>query len=205
MACEVCRAPGRRSARRAAHPEMAECRRAGGWETNTCGGRDAPGRKCLAAFGERHESTGAVSLSVPGGMALASRVVATQPEWPHPLGPHAASHHSLAAFAYRLSSLSSPPYGRPHLRQEPDAVAPLVRIRGGGCDRSHDPYSDFHRARFAIQVRVFVCGDNLHIYTQKKVTGSRDGFPQLHRRALFQQDYSRSSPALSLGPTTCIP
>src|SRR2546425_1259476 len=160
MACEVCRAPGRRSTRRAAHPEMVECRRAGGWETNTCGGRDAPGRKCFAAFGERHESTGAVSLSVPGGMALASRVVATQPEWPHPLGPHAASHHSLAAFAYRLSSLSSPPHGRPHLRQEPDAVAPLVgSVEGVVSD--HDSYSDLSRSRFGprrlLLAFFFVC------------------------------------------------
>ena len=53
MACEIHRASDCRPARRATDPEMAECRRAGGWETNTGGGRDAPGRKCLAAFGER--------------------------------------------------------------------------------------------------------------------------------------------------------
>ena len=35
MACEVRRAPDRRSARRATDPEMAQRRRAGGWETNT--------------------------------------------------------------------------------------------------------------------------------------------------------------------------
>src|ERR1700693_4184051 len=45
-----------RSARCAAHPEMAEGRRAGGWERNTDGGRDAPGWQCLAAFGERLSS-----------------------------------------------------------------------------------------------------------------------------------------------------
>src|SRR5439155_26982470 len=56
MAGEVRGAPDRRSARCAAHSEMAERRRAGGWETNTDGGRDAPGRKCLAAFGERLSS-----------------------------------------------------------------------------------------------------------------------------------------------------
>src|SRR5215831_11293541 len=83
-----------------------------------------------------HEPTGAVSLSVPSGTALVSRAVAAQPEWTPALGPHAASHHPLAAYAYRLSSLSSPPHGRHHLRQEPDAVVPLVRIRGGGCERS---------------------------------------------------------------------
>ena len=53
MAGEIHRAPDRRSARRAADPEMAQRRRAGGWETNTGGGRDAPGRQCLAAVGER--------------------------------------------------------------------------------------------------------------------------------------------------------
>src|SRR5229473_7450136 len=56
MAGEVRRTPGCRPARRAAHPEMAEGRRAGGWETNTDRGRDAPGRKCFAAFGKRLSS-----------------------------------------------------------------------------------------------------------------------------------------------------
>src|SRR6266436_6312731 len=80
-----------------------------------------------------HEQLGAGSFSIPSGTALASRAVAAQPERSRTLGPHAAPHHSLAASAYRLSSLSSPPHGRPHLRQEPDAGIPLVRIRGGGC------------------------------------------------------------------------
>src|SRR5207249_2681508 len=51
MAGEVHRAPGGGPARRAAHLEMVESWRAGGWETNPCGGRDAPRRKCFAAFG----------------------------------------------------------------------------------------------------------------------------------------------------------
>src|SRR6266481_5861046 len=59
----------------------------------------------------------AVDLSVPSGTALASRAVAAQPKRPRPLGSHAA-------------------HGRPHLRQEPDAVVPLVRSRGGGCEQS---------------------------------------------------------------------
>src|SRR6266850_1421634 len=45
-----------RSARCAAHPEMAERRRAGGWEANTRGKRHAPRRKCFAAFGQRLSS-----------------------------------------------------------------------------------------------------------------------------------------------------
>src|SRR5579864_6885187 len=39
-------------------------------------------------------------------------------------------------FAFRLPSLSSAAHGRRHLRQEPDAGKPLVRIRGGGCEQS---------------------------------------------------------------------
>src|SRR6266404_4945224 len=35
---------------------MVESRRTGGWETNTDGGRDAPRRKCFAAFGQRLSS-----------------------------------------------------------------------------------------------------------------------------------------------------
>src|SRR5467141_3123302 len=83
-----------------------------------------------------HEPTGVVSLSVPSGTALASRAVAAQPKRPRALGSHATPHHSLAASAYHLSSLSPATHGRPHLRQEPDAGIPLVRIRGGGYERS---------------------------------------------------------------------
>src|SRR5881628_1718997 len=53
MVGEIHRAPDSRSARRATHSEMAESRRAGGWETDTRKGGDAPGRKCIAAFGKR--------------------------------------------------------------------------------------------------------------------------------------------------------
>ena len=52
MAGEVHRAPDCGPARRAAHPEMAERRRAGRWETLAGGGRNAAGRKCIAAAGE---------------------------------------------------------------------------------------------------------------------------------------------------------
>ena len=52
MAGEVHRASGCRPARHTAHPEMAESRRAGGWEMDTDGGRDAARRQCVAAFGE---------------------------------------------------------------------------------------------------------------------------------------------------------
>src|SRR5438093_13597074 len=56
MAGEVRRASGGGPTRRAAHPEMAERRRVGGWETNPGGRRDAPGRQCLAVAGQRLSS-----------------------------------------------------------------------------------------------------------------------------------------------------
>src|ERR1700720_2136151 len=88
-----------------------------------------------------HEPTCAAHISVPSGAALALRAVAAKSERPRPLGPHAAPHRSLAATAFRLSSLSPAPHGRRYLRQEPDAGNPLVRIRGGVMG-NHDPYSD---------------------------------------------------------------
>src|ERR1700677_4952334 len=45
-----------RGARRATDPEMAQRGRAGGWETNTHGRRNAPGRQCFAAVGQRISS-----------------------------------------------------------------------------------------------------------------------------------------------------
>src|SRR5882762_3544149 len=83
-----------------------------------------------------HEHTGAAALSLPSRVALALRAVAAQPERPRSLGSYAAPHHSLAASAFRLSSLSPAPHERHHLRQEPDAGNPLVRICGGGREQS---------------------------------------------------------------------
>src|SRR6516165_9770845 len=54
-----------------------------------------------------HEHPGADALSLPSRLALATRPVAAQPEWPRPLGPHAASRQPLVATAYRLPSVSS--------------------------------------------------------------------------------------------------
>src|ERR1700751_1995635 len=69
MAGQVCRPSGGRPARRAADPEMVERRRAGGWETDTGGRRDAPGRKCFAAFGKRLSSLrcARINLVLPAG------------------------------------------------------------------------------------------------------------------------------------------
>jgi hypothetical protein len=62
------------------------------------------------------------SFSIPSGMALASRAVSAQSERSRTLGSYAAPHRSLAATAFRLSSLSPAPHGRYHPRQEPDAL-----------------------------------------------------------------------------------
>src|SRR4029077_11503744 len=105
------------------HPRTGQMAASGGAWTHPVL-RSAPEPKC------------AVDLSVPSGRALASRAFAAQPKRPRPLGSHAAPHHSLAASAYRLSSLSPAPSGRHYQRQEPDAGISLVRIRGGGYERS---------------------------------------------------------------------
>src|SRR6266851_5723447 len=124
VADEAERGESRASATHArTHPRTGQVARSGGaWTPPVLRGAPEPKR--------------AVDLSVPSGTALASRAVAAQSEWPRPLGSHAAPHQPLAASAYRLSSLSLAPHGRRHLRQEPDAVVPLVRIRGGGCEQS---------------------------------------------------------------------
>jgi len=79
-----------------------------------------------------YEQPGAASVSVSGGPPLASRAVSAQPERSRSLGPNAAIAHPLAASCGRMSSLSSTPLWRHHLRQEPDAGKPHVRICGGG-------------------------------------------------------------------------
>jgi hypothetical protein len=89
-------------------------------------------RKKLQTKLSAHEPTGAGAVSIPSRLVLASHAVAAEPERPRSLGSNTAPHHSLAACAYCLSSLSFAPHGRCHLRQELDAGNPLVRIRGGG-------------------------------------------------------------------------
>ena len=54
----------------------------------------------LSLLRSAHEPTGAGDVSIPSRLALASLAVAAEPERPRPLGSHAASHHSLAAFAF---------------------------------------------------------------------------------------------------------
>src|SRR5260221_7485913 len=138
IADEAERGESRTSAAEArTHPRTGQMAASGGAWTHPVL-RSAPEPKC------------AVDFSVPSGRALASRAFAAQPERPRPLGSHAAPHHSLAASAYRLSSLSPAPHGRHHLRQEPDAGIPLVRSRGRGDERS----SVLLRLFFVMHVRL---------------------------------------------------
>src|SRR5438445_4793349 len=82
----------------------------------------------LSILRSAHEPTGADDFTIPSRLALASLVVAAKPELPSPLGSHAAHHHSLAACALCLSSLSSAANGHCHLRQEPLCVLPIYVV-----------------------------------------------------------------------------
>src|SRR5436190_757047 len=83
-----------------------------------------------------HEQLGDRHVSVPGGLALAPRARAAQSHRVRLLGADAPAHRAVAAPCARMSSLSPEATWRRHLRQEPDAVMPLVRIRGGGYEQS---------------------------------------------------------------------
>ena len=79
-----------------------------------------------------HERSGVAPLSIPCRLALAPRAFSAKPERSSPLGPNAAAHRPLAASRPRLPPLPLEATWRHHLRQEPDAGNPPVRIRGGG-------------------------------------------------------------------------
>ncbi len=70
--------------------------------------------------------------------------------------------------------------------------------------------SSLTTATFSLE--LFIYGSSLSAYVLlictyniKKITGSPGEFPQLHRPALFHQEYSRSSPEFFFGPMTGIP
>src|SRR2546422_5136489 len=83
-----------------------------------------------------HEQLGDRHVSVPGGLALAPRARAAQSHRVRLLGADAPARRAVAAPCAHLSSLSPEATWRHHLRQEPDAVMPLVRICGGGYEQS---------------------------------------------------------------------
>src|SRR5207237_568311 len=91
-----------------------------------------------------------------GELALATRPVAAQPTRPGPLGPHGSPDRSLYSSGAHSSSISSVSSRRHHPRQEPDAVIPPVRIRGGGAPLKGHPYSDSGMS--SKYQRAFRCG-----------------------------------------------
>src|SRR6266478_4821006 len=127
----------------------------------------------LSLLRSAHEPTGADDFSVPSRLVLASLAVAAEPERPRPLGSHAASDHSLAAFAFCLSSLSSAAHGRYHLRQEPDAGNPPVRIRGGGHEQSRSLLRLFLSFLFT---RISFCKPTSFVRRKARYNGSGCSF-----------------------------
>src|SRR5207247_8773786 len=79
-----------------------------------------------------NEQAGAVHVLFPGRVGLVPRPEAAQPDCPAHLGADAAAHSALAPTSAHHSPVSLEAAGRCHLRQEPDAVMPHVRICGGG-------------------------------------------------------------------------
>ena len=81
------------------------------------------------------ESVCSVPLPLHGQSLLAPRSRTAKPEWARPVGANATTHPSLASSGPYLPSLSFAPSARHHLRQEPDAGNPLVRICAGGTEK----------------------------------------------------------------------
>ena len=79
-----------------------------------------------------HEQPGHRLVPVPGGLALAPRAGAAQSDRARRLGADAPARRAVAAPCAHLSPVSPEATWRCHLRQEPGAVMPHVRIRGGG-------------------------------------------------------------------------
>ena len=75
-------------------------------------------------------------LPLHGQSPLAPCFRTTEPEGTRPVGAYATAHPPLAASGPYLSSLSLAPSARHHLRQEPDAGNPPVRICAGGTAKA---------------------------------------------------------------------
>src|SRR5207247_2362445 len=74
-------------------------------------------------------------VSGSDGAALVARLASTESRPPSDVAPHGRLRRPLASDPTYLSSLSDRALHRHHPRQEPDAVMPHVRIRGGGGQR----------------------------------------------------------------------
>jgi len=74
-------------------------------------------------------------VPLPGRSAVAPHPVPPQPVPSSELASHASLDHPLASRPAHLPPVPEPASDRPDPRQEPYAVAPHVRIRGGGAGR----------------------------------------------------------------------
>src|SRR5439155_11462838 len=82
-----------------------------------------------------HERRGPRRVPVRDHPTLAMDSATPQPDGPRSVDPHAPLRRTLAAHPAPLPSLPVGATRRCHPRQEPDAVMPHVRIRGGGGQR----------------------------------------------------------------------
>src|SRR5262252_485140 len=74
-----------------------------------------------------------------------------------------------------LPSLSSRALGRPHPRWEPDAVTPLVRIYGGGCERSRSLLRLLVRQRVVFWLHTRRCSDPQRFGEQTELWSTTHG------------------------------
>src|SRR5437773_391577 len=117
-----------------------------------------------------NEQAGAVHVLFAGRVALVPRPEAAQPDCPAHLGADAAAHSALAPTSAHHSPVSLEATWRCHLRQEPDAVMPHVRICGGGYGQPSsllrlllEPRPEIVALTANIrQFLAFICGDAAH-------------------------------------------
>src|SRR5579875_2225925 len=95
-----------------------------------CGGRAYP------ILGSAGQPACSGPFSFHREQSLASRSHAAKSEGAHAVGADATAHPPLASSGPYLPSLSFAPSARHHLRQEPYAGNPPVRICPGGTERS---------------------------------------------------------------------
>src|SRR5881296_248090 len=106
------------------------------------GGRSlsALGRsRARAVLRRAHEREQYWRLSLGHRSALVAGPQAPQPEPSSAVGADETLHRPVAATRPHLPSLSPRAPRRCHPKQEPDAVMPHVRIRGGGHEQSSAP------------------------------------------------------------------
>jgi len=86
-----------------------------------------------------HEWPDAARFPHGGGSPVAYGAEPSQPRSPPAMAPHTTIYRSVASDDFDLPSLSGGAPTRHDPRPEPDAVAPLVQIYGGGHEQSWSP------------------------------------------------------------------